>query len=157
MALHSVESGKISQHVVNIFFLLWSHLLYSWLFFGVEQIATDHKLFSSYSFREFMIVYFYKLKLHLLFFFSIIFIELHLCKEEFSIVIILHLKISTSRHVTNNLGRIGASPRSGVSLIVEGEMASLVLGVSDLLSSFSFEYFVAWLFVQSVGFFVSAT
>ena len=114
MTFYSVESGKISQHVVDIFLLLRSHLLNSRLLLEIQQIAADHKLLSSDPFGQLVVINVNELKLHVFFFLSVIFVELHFCKKQLCLIVILDLEIASSWHVSDYFSCVGSSLRGGI-------------------------------------------
>lgn len=65
-----------------------------------------------------MIVDIYESKLHSFLFLGIIIVELHLCQQQFRIVVVLYLEISSFWHVSNDFswivaGFIGLVDRQG--------------------------------------------
>ncbi len=100
--LGSVEPSKHSHHVVNLFLVFRPRLVKPHLLSDVQQLSANHEVLSLIPLRQFMVVDVHKPELHCLFLLGIIFIELHLCEQELSIVIVLNFKVTSSWHKPYN-------------------------------------------------------
>lgn len=109
MALDIIESCKHFKYVVNLFLLLGSGPIQSDLLFKVQQPSSNDELLASDSLVEFLIIDVNQFELHFLLLFSILIVELHLCKQQLSIIVILDFKVASFGHVANDLSWTAAT------------------------------------------------
>lgn len=147
MLFRAMEPSKYPHHAIYLFFFFSSCLVNFSFFFKVKQIPLDNKLLSLDPFRKFIIIDLNQPKFHLHFLNCIFLIKFHLSQEQFSLVIILDLKISPSRHISNNLRRVSANFHSAIILGIKGEMPSLIFSIGSDEPIFGFDYFLDRIFV----------
>ena len=111
MFICCLKSGETFHHIVYLFFVLGPQFFEIGLFFKVKETPTDHKLLPFISFREPFVVNFDGSEFQLNLFRGIFFVELHLSKEEFGLVVVLELETLPEGHVADDLdGRLFGVP-----------------------------------------------
>ena len=78
MIFSLIKLRKHFEHVIDIFFLLSSHLFIMNLLFQIQQTSANNKLFPPYPLVEFLVVDIYQFELHCSLLFGVIVCELHL-------------------------------------------------------------------------------
>ena len=106
VVFRTIVPGKDTHHLIYLLLSLCSILIDTFLFIRIKQIPANYKLFSSYALSQPHIVYFDDPKLYLHFLSAVVIVELHFSEQQLCIIVVLHLKLESFWHVSDNLSRI---------------------------------------------------
>lgn len=106
MVLRSIKPRNYLHQIINLLLLLSPGLIQPHLLTNIQQLSLNHKLLPLDPLAQLMIVNINQTKFHRLLLLSIVVVKLHLGQKELGVVIVLYLKITTTRHKTHHLSRI---------------------------------------------------